>query len=401
MPAIYSSPLSNEMKRFERRDLTDLIWLFLQTDPKRLISFSALAIAIEGLVLGIILAQTTRYLINFRRSDPFWAIVSIIFGAITLFAQFGMNLWQTYRLIGKAATELLTIVVGDIRCNMTVLVFIGILNFVAAGFFGRRAWLLSKKKIWLLIPLGLGIFSSLGLSLGVAIKGYMLPSLAMNPTAKDLEKYDSWRRTDNNLIVIWAAIALTQDVIVCALMTAMLLKEKTGLQETEHGLLKLLIKLTYETMAGPVVLNIINVIVIAKQGATFADYSRLVTWVLGPVYFSSILQSLNYRRDVQRILNIAPTLRSASNDHQSTLRRAESPVLPLTSTLSTRQTSHMRYDSLTSATATDRTPTSKKNYGGTLEHEQNIELGRRGRTGTFGSMTSESGTIILGEKIVS
>ncbi|WWD00805.1 hypothetical protein V866_007742 [Kwoniella sp. B9012] len=320
-----------------QRDLSDLIYLFINSTPRSLTFSSACAVAIEGLMLGIIFVQTTKYLSAFWRTDPLWAVSGIVLGAATLFAQLGMNLWQTYRLIDRAATDLLAIIIGDIRCNMTVLVFVGILNFVTAGFFGRRAWLLSKKKIWLAIPLVIGIFSSLGLSLGVAIKGYMLPSLATNPSPENLMKYDSWRKTDNRLIVIWAAIALVQDILVCALMTIMLLKEKDGFQKTETSLLKLLLKLTYETMAGPVVLNIVNVAVVALQGATFAGYSRIVTWILGPVYFSSILQSLNYRKDVQRILHVtsAPRSRSTSKGtKRSTLQRVDSRTMsiPLTPT---------------------------------------------------------------------
>ncbi|WWD07449.1 hypothetical protein V865_005548 [Kwoniella europaea PYCC6329] len=323
-----------------QRDLSDLIYLFIKTTPRSLTFSSACAVATEGLMMGIILVQTTKYLSAFWRTDPLWAVSGIVLGAATLFAQFGMNLWQTYRLIDRAATDLLAIIIGDIRCNMTVLVFVGILNFVAAGFFGRRAWLLSKKKIWLAIPLVIGIFSSL-----VVIKGYMLPSLATNPSPENLMKYDSWRKTDNRLIVI--CIALVQDILVCALMTIMLLKEKDGFQKTETSLLRLLLKLTYETMAGPVVLNIVNVVVVALQGATFAGYSRIVTWILGPVYFSSILQSLNYRKDVQRILRVTPTPRSRSTSKgtkRSTLQRVDSPSMsiPLTPT---GMGGHIREDS--------------------------------------------------------
>ncbi|WWC59673.1 uncharacterized protein I303_102235 [Kwoniella dejecticola CBS 10117] len=394
---------SNMDGELGKRDLSDLIWMVLDTNPKRLIGFSALATSVEGLVLGIILCQTTRYLTNFGRTDPLWAVIAILLGAAVLFAQLAMNLWQTYALIDKAATDLLSIVVSDIRCNMTVVLFIGILNFIAAGFFGRRAWLLSKKKIWLLIPLSIGILSSLGLSLGVAIRGYALPSLAGSPTPEDLAKYDLWRKNDNRLIVIWAAIALVQDVFVCALMTVMLLREKSGLQETEHGLLKLLIKLTYETMAGPVFLNVINVIVIAMQGATFADHSRLITWILGPVYFSSILQSLKYTKDVQRILRVIPTPRTASKEHRGTLHRIESPSIPLTSTISTRQTQHVRYGSLAGASVntTERSPTLKEKHPFEIQHfNPDPEMGKRVRTDTIGSMQSALGegesTIVLG-----
>ncbi|OCF33843.1 hypothetical protein I316_04555 [Kwoniella heveanensis BCC8398] len=322
-----------------RRGLSDMIYLFIKTSPRSLTFSSACAAAIEGLFLGVILVQTTRYLTSFSGSDPLWAVLGIVFGAMTLLAQFGLNLWQTYRLIDKAADELLEVIIGDIRSNMSVLVIVGILNFVAAGFFGRRAWNLAGRKMWLLVPLVIGIFSSLGLSLGVAIKGFMLPSLAgdipSDVMAHRLIEYDAWRKVDNRLIIIWAAMALLQDILVCALMTVMLLKERDGIQKTERTLLRLLLKLTYETMAGPVVLNIVNVVVVTLQGATFAGYSRIVTWLLGPVYFSAILQSLNYRKDVQRILRVTPTPRSRSRNSKDRstlqLQRVESPSIPLTS----------------------------------------------------------------------
>ncbi|WRT64584.1 uncharacterized protein IL334_001516 [Kwoniella shivajii] len=334
--------MDDELRVFSKRDLSDLIWIVIKSTPRSLTFSSACAVAIEGIILGIILLQTTRYLSSFGRTDPLWAVAGIILGAITLYAQFGLNLWQTYRLIDKASSELFAVIVGDIRSNMTVLVIIGVLNFVAAGFFGRRAWLLAKKRIWVLIPLVIGIFSSLGLSLGVAIKGFLLPSITADSSPAILMKYNSWRNTDNQLIVIWASIALLQDILVCALMTTMLLKEKMGFQKTERTLLKMLIRLTYETMAGPVLLNIANVIVVAHQGATFAGYSRIVTWILGPVYFSAILQSLNYRKDVQQILRVTPIPRSrpSSKGNRSTLQRTESPSIPLTSTdLRTRENS--------------------------------------------------------------
>ncbi|KAK6903517.1 hypothetical protein I204_02863 [Kwoniella mangroviensis CBS 8886] len=375
-----------------QRDLSDLIYLFIKTTPRSLTFSSACAVAIEGLILGIILVQTTKYLSAFWRTDPLWSVSGIVLGAATLFAQLGMNLWQTYRLIDRAATDLLAIIIGDIRCNMTVLVFVGILNFVAAGFFGRRAWLLSKKKIWSAFPLVIGIFSSLGLSLGVAIKGYMLPSLATNPSAENLMEYDSWRKTDNRLIVVWAAIALVQDILVCALMTIMLLKEKDGFQKTETSLLRLLLKLTYETMAGPVVLNIVNVVVVALQGATFAGYSRIVTWILGPVYFSSILQSLNYRKDVQRVLHVTPTPRSRSTSKgtkRSTLQRVDSPSMsiPLTPTGLGR---HTRDDS--NITAVGNVKRSSETSAAAAET-------RRERTVSAGGGSTLSTDIVLdGEK---
>ncbi|WVW78227.1 hypothetical protein I302_100179 [Kwoniella bestiolae CBS 10118] len=380
-----------------QRDLSALIYLFIKTTPRSLTFSSACAAAIEGLMLGIILVQTTKYLSAFWRSDPLWAVGGIVLGAATLFAQFGMNLWQTYRLIDRAATQLLTVIIGDIRCNMTVLVIVGILNFVAAGFFGRRAWLLSKKKIWLAIPLIVGIFSSLGLSLGVAIKGYMLPSLATNPSPENLMKYDSWRKTDNRLIVIWAAIALVQDILVCALMTIMLLKEKDGFQRTETTLLRLLLKLTYETMAGPVVLNIVNVVVVALQGATFAGYSRIITWILGPVYFSSILQSLNYRKDVQRILKVTPTPRSRSaskGTKRSTSQRMDSDSPSVSIPLTSR--GHTRDESGSTAVNTVKRESSTTNQS---RGEGEGEGGRRERTVSGGGGSTLSTDIVLdGEK---
>ncbi|WWC86703.1 uncharacterized protein L201_001580 [Kwoniella dendrophila CBS 6074] len=335
---IFTNYINNEeIITLGKRDLGDAIYLFIGSSPTNLTFSSACGAAIEGLIFGTILVQTTKYLSAFGRSDPVWAVCGIILGAITLLLQFGLNLWQTHRLIENAATQLLTVIVTDLKCNMTVIVIIGIMNFVAAGYFGRRAWLLAKKNNWLLPPLIMGIFTSLGLSLGVAIKGYMLPSLADNPSPENLMKYDSWRKTDNRLIVIWASVALVQDVLVCGLMTAMLLKERDGFRKTEGNLLRLLLRLTYETMAGPVLVNIATVIVVAKQGATFAGYSRIVSWMLGQVYFSAILQSLNYRKDVQRMLKVVPTPRPKSTSNfkgyrKSTLERMESPSIPLTST---------------------------------------------------------------------
>ncbi|WVQ98260.1 hypothetical protein IAU59_005383 [Kwoniella sp. CBS 9459] len=338
-PLIYNDMPLKHAHTHLSRGLSDMIYLFIKTTPRSLTFSSACAAAIEGLFLGVILVQTTRYLSSFGKSDPLWAVLGIIFGAMTLLAQFGLNLWQTYRLIDKAADQLLEVIIGDLRSNMSVLVIVGILNFIAAGFFGRRAWNLAGRKMWLLVPLVVGIFSSLGLSLGVAIKGFMLPSLAGDippyVMAHRLIEYDAWRKVDNRLIIIWAAMALLQDILVCAVMTIMLLKERDGIQKTERTLLRLLLKLTYETMAGPVVLNIVNVVVVILQGATFAGYSRIVTWLLGPVYFSAILQSLNYRKDVQRILRVtpAPRTRSRNSKDRSTLQlqRVESPSIPLTS----------------------------------------------------------------------
>ncbi|WVR04788.1 hypothetical protein IAU60_001800 [Kwoniella sp. DSM 27419] len=312
------------------QELSSLIYSFLDTNPTDLEFSSACAVAVEGLVLGVILAQTARYLSNFFRSDSPLVIVSITFGALTLFGQFGLNLWQTYCLIDQASHDLLTVIIGDVRSNMTVLVIVGIMNFVAAAFFGRRAWSLAGRKTWLLCPLAIGILSSLGLSLGVAIKGFMLPSLAgsMPPDvlATRVRLYDSWRKVDNRLIVVWATTALAQDIVVCGLMTTMLLRQRAEIQRADSTLLRLLLKLTYETMAGPVILNVLNVVVVVLQGATFAGYSRIVTWILGPVYYSSILQSLNYRTDVQRVLRVSVLPRSRSRCDQSTLQRMESSI---------------------------------------------------------------------------
>nr|XP_031860727.1 uncharacterized protein CI109_003770 [Kwoniella shandongensis]KAA5527799.1 hypothetical protein CI109_003770 [Kwoniella shandongensis] len=295
----------------QKRDLSAVIYVYLDTNPRSLTFSSALAVAIEGVMLGCLVLQTTKYLGAFWRSDPIWAIGGIVLGVMVCLGQFGLNLWQTHRMIDKAANTLTEIVVADVKANMGVLVVIGWMNAITAGYFGRRAWNMAGKKTWLACPLILGILSSLGLSLGVAIKGFMLPSLAGNPSAELIMKYKDWLDVDNRLVVVWTAISLVKDVFVCALMTVMLLKSKDEIRQRDRTLFKLLLRLTYETMFGPVAINIINLAVVVEQGATFAGYSRIVTWVLGPIYFSSLLQSLNYRKDVQDILHVTPPRRQS------------------------------------------------------------------------------------------
>ncbi|KAK8847585.1 hypothetical protein IAR55_005444 [Kwoniella newhampshirensis] len=328
-----NTPIVKQINRVSKRDLGELIYLYLHTTPRDLTFSSALAAAIEDVVLGSVLLQITRYLPSFWRSDPIWALCGIVFGMMVCLGQFAMNLWQTHRLIDKAATALTEVVVADVKANMGVLTVIGLMNAVAAGYFAQRAWNMAGKKVWLACPLILGIFSSLGLSFGVAIKGLLLPSLAGEPSNARLMQYKDWLDTDNRLVVIWTAISLVKDILVCGLMTIMLLKSKDEIQQRERTLFRLLLRLTYETMFGPVAINVINLAVVVDQGATFAGYSRIVSWVLGPIYFSSILQSLNYRKDVQQILQVQPQRRQ-SHGMSSILKRSterEPSPIPLSS----------------------------------------------------------------------
>lgn len=56
--------------------------------------------------------------------------------------QIGLNTWQTYRIL-YAASELSLVLRSDVRGNMVVCLLIGWFNVAAAGFFARRAWLVS------------------------------------------------------------------------------------------------------------------------------------------------------------------------------------------------------------------------------------------------------------------
>ncbi|WVW78228.1 hypothetical protein I302_100180 [Kwoniella bestiolae CBS 10118] len=274
--------------------IDEAIFQALQSSARSLTWYCALGLGLEGIVLGAILSQVYRYYEHFRLHDTRWTLAFVALGTCGCIGQFGLNLWQTYMFIDKAATAVYIVLEKDVYADMTVLLFVGIYNLAAAFYFSRRAIKLRGHRRTLVPTLGVLSLASFAICLATVCTGFRLPS-----GTGDLK---GWITNVNNWVIAWTAVSVATDLCVCATMTYALIKSKDEIKAAATSLMRKLLMLTFETMLPPVTVTLLLLIFGSIENLTMGNFSRVPVWMIGPLYFHSIIHSLVSRHDVQFIL---------------------------------------------------------------------------------------------------
>ncbi|WVR04787.1 hypothetical protein IAU60_001799 [Kwoniella sp. DSM 27419] len=270
------------------------IFAALHSNPKQITFFCALGVAFEGLIVGVIVSQAYRYYEVFHQSDKRITLYLVALGIAGCIGQFAITLWQTFMFIDKAATAVSDIIITDVYADMVILVMVGLYNLAAAVYFSRRAIRLVGRKRLLGPALGFMIMASFAMCIACVCSGFNLPS---NPT-----ELTAWIQKVNVFVIAWTAVALVTDVCVCTSMIYALLKCRDELKAAATSLLRKLLLLVFETMIPPAIATFLLLVFGSISTATMGNFSRVLVWCVGPLYFHAILHSLVGRHDVQFIL---------------------------------------------------------------------------------------------------
>nr|XP_031860728.1 uncharacterized protein CI109_003771 [Kwoniella shandongensis]KAA5527800.1 hypothetical protein CI109_003771 [Kwoniella shandongensis] len=281
------------------------IFKALHSDPTRITWWCCLGIGLEGIVFGAILTQTYKYYEHFHLQDSRLTLWLVGAGLAACAAQFGLNLWQTYLFIDKASTAVYQVLKKDTYADMVILLFIGLFNFAAAVYFSRRSLKL-LGRVWSLgIPLAVMSVASLAMCIACVCEGFSLPT--------DTAHLEDWLDKVNKYVIAWTAVSLATDIAVCGAMTYALVKSRDDIKAAATSLLRKLLMLTFETMMPPAIVVFVLLIFGSISSATMGNFSRVLVWTIGPLYFHAIIHSLVSRHDVQFILQTQnPHARSQS-----------------------------------------------------------------------------------------
>ncbi|WRT64585.1 uncharacterized protein IL334_001517 [Kwoniella shivajii] len=274
--------------------IDEAIFQALHTSARTLTWYCALGLGIEGIILGAILSQTYRYYEHFKLQDSRSTLFLVGLGTSACLGQFGLNLWQTYMFIDKAATQVFIVLEKDVYADMTVLLFIGIFNLGAAVYFSRRAIKLVGKKHILIPILGSLALASFAMCLACVITGFRVPG-----GTGDLK---GWITNVNKWVIAWTAVSVVTDLCVCFTMTYALINSRDEIKAAATSLMRKLLMLTFETMLPPVTVTFLLLIFGTIENATMGNFSRVLVWTIGPLYFHAIIHSLVGRHDIQFIL---------------------------------------------------------------------------------------------------
>ncbi|KAK8847586.1 hypothetical protein IAR55_005445 [Kwoniella newhampshirensis] len=287
------------------------IYNALHSDPTRITWWCCIGVALEGIVLGAILTQTYKYYEHFHLHDSRLTLWLVGVGMAACAGQFGLNLWQTYNFIDKASTAVYQVLEKDVYADMVILLFIGLFNFAAAVYFSRRALKL-LGRVWALgIPLAVMSVASLAMCIACVCTGFSIP--------KDTNHLEQWLDNVNKYVIAWTAVSLATDIAVCGAMTYALLKSRDEIKAAATSLLRKLLMLTFETMMPPGVVVFVLLIFGSISNATMGNFSRVLVWTIGPLYFHAIIHSLVSRHDVQFILQHQGGHRSGSDNNRSSM----------------------------------------------------------------------------------
>ncbi|WVQ79872.1 hypothetical protein IAT38_001972 [Cryptococcus sp. DSM 104549] len=270
------------------------IFSALHTDARSITFYCALALAFEGLVLGAVLTETYRYFEHFGRRDSIWTLLIVTVGVCGCLGQFGLNLWQTYMFIDKAATAFYLVLEKDIYADMTVLLLVGIYQLAGDVYFARKAIKLVGHT-WLIgIPLGALSLTSFAMCIVCVASGFNIPWTTLNIVG--------WLSKINTYVITWTAVSLTTDLAVCAAMMYALLKTRNDIEAAATSLYRKLFMLMFETLVPPAIVVFVLLTYGSVKGATFGNFTRALAWLIGPLYYLAVVHSLVSRHDVQFIL---------------------------------------------------------------------------------------------------
>ncbi|WVF69588.1 hypothetical protein IAT40_004366 [Kwoniella sp. CBS 6097] len=270
------------------------IFAALHSSPRTITWYCALGLGFEGLVIGAILTQVYRYYEHFHLQDARVTLFLVGVGTIGCLGQFAVNLWQTYMFIDKAATAINSIIIKDVYADMVILIFVGLYNLGAVAYFSKRAIKLVGKARLFAPLLGFMGIASFAMCIACVCSGFNLPH---NPA-----ELETWIARVNRYVIAWTAVALVTDVSVCIAMTYALLKCRDELKAAATSLLRKLLMMTFETMVPPALVVLLLLVFGGITTATMGNFSRVLVWCTGPLYFHAILHSLVGRQDVQFIL---------------------------------------------------------------------------------------------------
>ncbi|WVQ75857.1 hypothetical protein IAR50_005490 [Cryptococcus sp. DSM 104548] len=285
-----TSPLSSEVEQL----IDAAIFSALRTDALHITYWSALGLAFEGLVLGAVLTVSYRYYEHFGRHDSRSTLCLIALGIATCLGQFGLNLWQTYRFIDKAATAFYLVMEKDIYADMVVLLLIGVHNLAGSLFFIRRTVRLVGHSWYIGIPLVVFSMASFALCLTSVIHGFLIPW--------DTTKIMSWLSRINIYVLAWMTMSVISDLAVCVAMTWALTRTRKDIEAAASTLWRKLMMLTFETMIPSTTVVLVLLIYGGVDNATFGNFTRALAWIVGPLYFLAVVHSLVSRHDVQHLL---------------------------------------------------------------------------------------------------
>ncbi|WWD07450.1 hypothetical protein V865_005549 [Kwoniella europaea PYCC6329] len=274
--------------------IDEAIYQALQSSARSITWYCALGLGLEGIVLGAIFSQVYRYYELFTSHDSRYTLFLVGIGTLGCIGQFGLNLWQTYMFIDKAATAVYIVLEKDVYADMTVLLFVGIYNLAGAFYFSRRAIKLVGNRRTLIPTLSILSLASFAMCLVTICTGFKIPS-----GTGDLK---GWLSNVNKWVIAWTAVSVVTDLCVCATMTYALVKSRDEIKAAATSLMRKLFMLTFETMLPPVTVTFLLLIFGSIENLTMGNFSRVLVWTIGPLYFHSIVHSLVSRHDVQFIL---------------------------------------------------------------------------------------------------
>ncbi|OCF44845.1 hypothetical protein I317_01334 [Kwoniella heveanensis CBS 569] len=290
------------------------IFAALHSTPRTITWYCALGAGFEGLVLGAILTQVYRYYEHFHLQDARVTLFLVGVGTVACLGQFAVNLWQAYMFIDKAATTVNSIIIKDVYADMVVLIFTGLFNLAAVTYFSKRAIkLVGKARLFAPLLGFLGI-ASFAMCIACVCSGFNLPH---NPA-----ELQTWIARVNRYVIAWTAVALLTDICVCVAMTYALLKCRDEIKAAATSLFRKLLMLTFETMLPPALVTFLLLVFGGIATATMGNFSRVLVWCIGPLYFHAILHSLVGRQDVQFILQKGAGQSSNSAGGRNTNQRA-------------------------------------------------------------------------------
>ncbi|WWC59682.1 uncharacterized protein I303_102244 [Kwoniella dejecticola CBS 10117] len=279
-------------------DFDAMLWQSLGSNPEKTTWWNVFALVLQSLIVSSIVTKTFQYFEYFQKSDNSLYLAFVGLGCAVSVITLGLTCAQTYQLVYHAADEFHSIYRFIYMVDQTILLVGALFNTFAGVYYAHRAWRMAKSKWWLLPPLAVVLLAPLSAALVVIVKGYKLPTLAMENLPKLPGYFDDYIRANR----VWGAMTLSMDALLCVSLTVLLLRSKDSVFHNETRLFHKLFALMYESMLPPVVLLLILESVEQVAGSPTSDWRKFLITCITCLYFHSVLSALVGRQTIRGLL---------------------------------------------------------------------------------------------------
>lgn len=231
---------------------------------------------------GISCMQTSEYFSEDSRKDPWFtkAMVVTLFVLNTLHQVFMTHAVYVYLITEHFNPMYLNVVVWTLVAQVITSAFVGL---IVQSFFVYRIWILSRSKIFFVVPVGALVVATFALTFAYFVKAIKVTTFTLLPTLLTLSQSVN-------------ALAAASDIMIAAVLIYILYQSKTGFSKCD-SIINQLILYSLNTGFLTSVCAFLSLITINVFPATLIFITFYVP--LSRLYVNSLLATLNARKKLR------------------------------------------------------------------------------------------------------